>query len=79
VSSVPQSRCATAEGWTQAELADRIDVSRQWIISVERGKASVELGTALRVVTALGLVADLVDAPTRETGIDLDRLLGDES
>lgn len=67
------------QGWTQAELADRIDVSRQWVISLERGKASAELGAALRAVAALGMVASLVDAPTRETGIDLDRLLGDDS
>lgn len=67
------------KGWTQAQLADRIGVSRQWIISLERGKASAELGAALRAIAALGMVADLVDAPTRDTGIDLDRLLGDES
>lgn len=67
------------KGWTQAELADRIDASRQWVISLERGKVSAELGTALRAVAALGMVADLVDAPSLDTGIDLDRLLGDES
>ena len=67
------------QGWTQAELADRIDVSRQWVISLERGKASAELGAALRAVAALGMVANLVDAPAWDTGIDLDRLLGDES
>jgi HTH-type transcriptional regulator / antitoxin HipB len=31
---------------TQAELADRIDVSRQWVIALELGKATAELGTA---------------------------------
>lgn len=67
------------QGWTQAELADRIDVSRQWVISLERGKATAELGTALRAVTALGLIADLVEAPAQDAGIDLDRLLGDDS
>lgn len=67
------------QGWTQAELADRVGVSRQWVISLERGKASAELGPALRTVAALGMVADLVVAPTRDTGIDLDRLLGDDS
>lgn len=67
------------QGWTQAELANRISVSRQWVISLERGKASAELGTALRAVAALGMVANLVEAPTRDTGIDLDRLLGGES
>lgn len=65
--------------WTQAELADRIDVSRQWVIALERGKATAELGTALRAITALGMVARLVDAPARDGGIDLDRLLGDDS
>jgi HTH-type transcriptional regulator/antitoxin HipB len=67
------------KGWTQAELANRMGVSRQWVISLEQGKASAQLGTALRAVAILGMVADLVEAPTRDTGIDLDRLLGDES
>ena len=65
------------QGWTQAELAERIDASRQWVISLERGKASAELGTALRAVAALGMVANLVSEPAGDTGIDLDRLLGD--
>ena len=67
------------KGWTQAELANRMGVSRQWVISLEQGKASAQLGTALRAVAILGMVADLVEAPTRDAGIDLDRLLGDES
>jgi HTH-type transcriptional regulator/antitoxin HipB len=67
------------KGWTQAELANRMGVSRQWVISLEQGKVSAELGTALRAVATLGMVADLVEAPIRDTGIDLDRLLGDES
>ncbi len=62
--------------WTQAELADRINVSRQWVVALERGKATAELGSALRAVAALGMVADLVDAPTTDSGIDLDLLLG---
>jgi HTH-type transcriptional regulator / antitoxin HipB len=67
------------KGWTQAELADRINASRQWVISLERGKATAELGTALRAVSALGLVANLIEAPAGGVGIDLDRLLGDDS
>lgn len=66
-------------GWTQAELADRIGASRQWVIALERGKASAELGTALRALASLGLVADLVDAPANQATIDLDQLLGDGS
>jgi HTH-type transcriptional regulator / antitoxin HipB len=64
------------QGLTQAELADRIDVSRQWVIALERGKASAELGIAMRAITALGMVANLIDAPIINSGIDLDRLLG---
>lgn len=64
-------------GWTQAQLADRIGASRQWVIALEHGKPTAELGTALRAVAALGLVADLIDAPTGDIRIDLDRLLGD--
>jgi HTH-type transcriptional regulator / antitoxin HipB len=67
------------QGWTQAELAERIDVSRQWVISLEQGKATAELGTALRAVSALGLIANLVDEPAPNAGIDLGRLLGDGS
>ena len=66
-------------GWTQAELADRINASRQWVVALERGKATAELGTALRAITALGLVADLVAAPAAGSGIDLDRLLSGDS
>lgn len=66
-------------GWTQAELADRIGVSRQWVISLERGKASAEVGAALRAIAALGMVATLVEAPAVVARIDLDQLLGGES
>ena len=66
-------------GWTQAELAERIEVSRQWVVALERGKATAELGATLRAVIALGMVADLVDAPTPDIGIDLDRLLDGDS
>lgn len=65
-------------GWTQAELADQIDVSRQWVIALEHGKATAELGTALRAIAALGMIANIIDAPATDSGIDLDRLLGDD-
>jgi HTH-type transcriptional regulator / antitoxin HipB len=63
-------------GWTQAELADLIGTSRQWVIALERGKPTAEVGAALRAVVALGLVADLVPAPVDDRNIDLDQLLG---
>ena len=42
-------------GWTQAELAERSGVSRDWIIALEQAKPSVELGLVLRTLKALNL------------------------
>lgn len=47
-------------GWTQTALARRIGVTRQWVITFERGSARLELGLALRALTALGLGIDVV-------------------
>jgi transcriptional regulator with XRE-family HTH domain len=44
-----------SQGLTQAELADRAQVSRAFIIGIERGTGHrSELGRVLRVVRALG-------------------------
>ena len=42
-------------GWTQAKLAERSGVSRDWIIGLEKGKPSLELGLVLRTLKALDL------------------------
>jgi len=42
-------------GWTQAELAERSGVSRDWIIGLEKGKPSLDLGLVLRTMKALDL------------------------
>jgi y4mF family transcriptional regulator len=60
-------------GWTQAELATAVGVTRAWIISVERGKATVELYLVLRTLAALGLVADIGLAPPAHGKVDLDK------
>jgi HTH-type transcriptional regulator / antitoxin HipB len=65
-------------GWTQAELANRIDTSRQWVIAFERGKATAEVGPVLRAITALGAVLDVVPKPSTEGLINLDELLDDQ-
>ena len=36
-------------GWTQQDLADRLDVSRQTVISVETGKYDPSLPLAMRI------------------------------
>jgi HTH-type transcriptional regulator/antitoxin HipB len=46
----------------QAALAERAGVSRQWIIELEKGKSSAELGLVLRTLTALGVGLVLIPA-----------------
>jgi HTH-type transcriptional regulator / antitoxin HipB len=42
-------------GWTQAELAERSGVSRDWIIGLEKAKPSQEIALVLRTLKALNL------------------------
>jgi HTH-type transcriptional regulator/antitoxin HipB len=39
----------------QRELADRVGVSRQWLVEIERGKPRAEVGLLLRVLRELEL------------------------
>lgn len=59
-------------GWTQARLAEEAGVARQWVVAIEAGKATAELGAVLRTFGALGLVADVVVAPVVFGEVDLD-------
>ncbi len=45
-------------GLSQIRLAERVGVSRQWVVEVERGKPRAELGLVLRAL-------DVLDAPLR--------------
>lgn len=69
---------------SQGELAERVGVSRKWIIDVEQGKSTVALGLVLRLLDALDL--DLRVTPREKTAtgdhawpgtvtVDLDDLL----
>jgi HTH-type transcriptional regulator / antitoxin HipB len=44
---------------TQAEVARRANVSRQWLVAVEQGKDTAEVGRVLAVLRVLGLQLDL--------------------
>ncbi len=61
---------------TQAQLAERVGVTRAWVIAIEQGKSTAELNLVLRTFWALGLVADVVPAPVLINAVDLDELLG---
>ncbi len=43
------------DGMTQQELADRVGVTRQTILSIEKGKYSPSVGLALRLSCTLGV------------------------
>ncbi len=62
--------------WSQARVAATAEVSRQWVVAFESGKATAEMGNVLRTIRALGLVFDLVPAEPGDSGIDIDRLVG---
>ena len=47
-------------GWSQAELADRVDVSRNSINAVENGKFDPSLPLAFRIADAFGLIVEEV-------------------
>lgn len=73
-SLIKQERKARA--WTQAELAERSGVSRDWIIALEQAKPSVELALVLRTLKALNLplAINKPNQPTVEE-INLDDIL----
>ena len=45
-------------GWTQDELAQRCEISKRTISSLEAGSVSVQLGFVLKVLWALDLIED---------------------
>lgn len=56
-----------ARGWTQSELAERLDVSRQTVHSIEKGKYSPSLPLAFKIARAFAariedVFSDSVDA-----------------
>ena len=46
-------------GWSQAQLAEKVGVSRLWISQLENGKESVEFGLVLKTIRALDLLLDV--------------------
>ena len=52
----------------QADLARRAGVSRQWIVAMEQGKPTLEVGLVLRTLEVLGL--ELTLKPLDPPGLD---------
>jgi HTH-type transcriptional regulator/antitoxin HipB len=48
-------------GLSQGSLAQRVGVSRQWIVALEQGKPTAEVGLVLKTLSALGLRIDVRD------------------
>jgi len=63
--------------WTQMDLAKSTGTGRDWVIDLEKGKATLELGLVLRMLRVLGLAIHLepVQEPRQNSGIDLNDLL----
>ncbi len=57
--SIRALRFAASE-MTQAELADRVGVTRQTIIAIEQGRYSPSLETAFRIAQVFGVPVDEV-------------------
>jgi len=64
---------------SQAALARRVGVGRQWIVELEKGKPRAPLGLVLRTLNALGMVLASEKGSRKARGIlkgpDIDRLL----
>ena len=53
-------------GWTQADLAERLDVSRQTIVSIEKGKYDPSLPLAFRMAELFELTIEEIFDPDGE-------------
>ncbi|MCK5745979.1 MAG: helix-turn-helix transcriptional regulator [Oricola sp.] len=63
-------------GLDQAELADKVGVSRRWIVQVEKGKPRAAQNLVLKTFDALGVSLKIADATVRggdnADGFDID-------
>jgi putative transcriptional regulator len=53
----------SARGWTQADLGRALDVSRQTVISIEKGKYDPSLPLAFKIAALFGLKVEDVFIP----------------
>ena len=53
--------------WTQADLAERVGISRQAVISIEKYKYTPSLELAFKIAEAFGVFIDQVFAHKEDT------------
>jgi HTH-type transcriptional regulator/antitoxin HipB len=75
-----------ARGWTQDALAQRLGVSRLWVVQLEQGKSTAQIGLVMRALNELDVPIQVDITPnstaTRATasgGIDLDSIIRETS
>ncbi len=54
-------------GWSQATLAERLGVSRQTVISIERGRFDPSLPLAFRIAAVFGARIDEIFSPADDS------------
>jgi putative transcriptional regulator len=52
--------------WTQADLAQRLDVSRQTVNAIEKGKYDPSLPLAFRIAQVFGMAIETIFDPNPE-------------
>ena len=56
-----------AQGWSQAQLAERLDVSRQTVIAIETGRYDPSLPLAFAIARLFDLPIESIFLPDQET------------
>ena len=55
-------------GMDQQTLADRLQVTRQWVLGVEKGKSGAAIGVVLRALSILGITLSVdAELPAQDT------------
>jgi putative transcriptional regulator len=55
------------KGWSQVDLADRLEVSRQSVIAIETGRYDPSLPLAFKIAELFGLsIEDVFTSPSKE-------------
>jgi DNA-binding XRE family transcriptional regulator len=52
------------QAWSQQELADKMGVSRQWVVSAEKGAPTAQLHLILSALRWVGYVVDMIPEET---------------